>query len=82
MGLREKVIPENARELTLSEVEQSDWYQCIPENTFLFYNIVNAYTYEDESGPCVLVRLIGVGFIHHAKRSRDRLGSGGRGQGV
>ena len=62
MGLREKVIPENARELTLSEVEQSDWYQCIPENTFLFYNIVNAYTYEDESGPCVLVRLIGVGY--------------------
>ena len=61
MGLREKEIPENAREMTLSEVKQSDWYQCIPEDTFHYYEIVNAYTYEDESGPCTLLRLVSFG---------------------
>ena len=61
MGLREKEIPENAREMTLPEVEQSDWYVCIPEDTFHYYEIVNAYTYEDESGPCTLLRLVSFG---------------------
>ena len=61
MRRREKEIPENAREMTLSEVEQSDWYACIPEDTFHFYEIVNAYAYEDESGPCTLLRLVSFG---------------------
>ena len=58
MGPREKEIPENAREIPLSEVKQSDWYQCIPENTFHFYDIINAYAYDDENGPCVLLRMV------------------------
>ena len=58
MGLREKEIPDGARELTLSEVEQSDWYQCIPEDTFHFYDIINAYAYDDENGPCFLLRMV------------------------
>lgn len=61
MGLQEKNIPDNAREIPLSEVKQSDWYACIPEDTFHFYEIVNAYAYEDESGPCTLLRLVSVG---------------------
>ncbi len=61
MGLQEKNIPDNAREIPLSEVKQSDWYACIPEDTFHFYEIINAYAYEDESGPCTLLRLVSVG---------------------
>ena len=61
MGLQEKNIPDNAREIPLSEVKQSDWYVCIPEDTFHYYEIVNAYTYEDESGPCTLLRLVSFG---------------------
>ncbi len=61
MGLQEKKIPDRAREIPLSEVKQSDWYACIPEDTFHFYEIINAYTYEDESGPCTLLRLVSVG---------------------
>ena len=61
MGLQEKKIPDSAREIPLSEVKQSDWYACIPEDTFHFYEIINAYTYEDESGPCTLLRLVSFG---------------------
>ena len=61
MGLQEKKIPDSAREIPLSEVKQSDWYACIPEDTFHYYEIVNAYTYEDESGPCTLLRLVSFG---------------------
>ena len=61
MGLQEKNIPDKAREIPLSEVKQSDWYACIPGDTFHFYEIVNAYAYEDESGPCTLLRLVSVG---------------------
>lgn len=78
LALIEKEIPDNARELTLSEIKQSDWFACLPENTaqVLAYWIhrneygpeneddyvyepkpVSAYAYEDETGPCVLLRM-------------------------
>ena len=58
MGLQEKKIPDDARELSMSEVKQSDWFKNIPEDTFHFYDIINAYTYEDEAGSCVLLRMV------------------------
>lgn len=48
LALIEKEIPDNARELTLSEIKQSDWFACLPENTA---QVLAYWIHQNEYGP-------------------------------